>query len=373
MIVCKFGGSSLADHARVLRVAKIVRKNPGRRFVVVSAPGKRFAQDAKITDLLIRWQAGETPFSPVRGRFLEIARGLSMEQAVEDDLLRVESDARHASGVPDFSMSRGEYIMARMLAKLLGFDFVDAKDIIRFQKDGTLDSAETEFLIRKRLSGIAHAVIPGFYGADSGGNVRVFPRGGSDITGALIAAAMRADEYENWTDVSGFMSADPKIVPEAIPLAEIGYHQARTICSYGAEVLHPDSILPVEQSRIPTRVKNTFDPKKPGTRLSESALIGGVACVSGKLGRDGHAHIAVVPALQIDAIKELARANLEILNHERVRGASILTVPDSALNSAIRQIHARMFREMEKPADESAGTKRPRGFIEALPSQKCAR
>lgn len=345
MLVCKFGGSSLATHGRLLRVAGIVHQNPRRRFIVVSAPGKRACADEKVTDLLIRWQEGSCGFSPIRARFMELARGLHMEEEVRADLDRAERDVKAFDPVSnarlrrDFAASRGEYILARILARQLQYAFVDAGDIIRFSEEGRLLAKEISHAIWDRLSRTRRAVIPGFYGTDPSGNIRTFPRGGSDITGALVAAAMGAEEYENWTDVCGFLSADPQIVPEAKCVPEIGYDQARILCAFGANVLHPDSILPVERAGIPTRIKNTFDPEHPGTILCRDANTS-VPCVAGRLLGDGSAMIVAVPAIYCDTAQALLKCGIDILSRVNGKGHTALRVPSEQMEPCMRILAA---------------------------------
>ncbi len=293
----KFGGSSLSDAGQFQKVAAIVREDPARRFVVVSAPGKRFSGDDKITDLLYRCAAladrredFAAPFALIRDRFLSIERELGlaeahMGQALDD----IEAALRSGRVSRDFVASRGEYLCARLMSVFLGAPMVDAADLIRFRADGKLDMGATERCCAG-LRAMPLAVIPGFYGSMPDGSIRTFSRGGSDITGAIIARMVGASEYENWTDVDGFMMADPRIVPEARTMHAVSYEELRELSYMGASVLHEDSIFPVRQARIPIHVLNTNRPEAGGTWIvNEGTLMkehrhGPIAGIAGRRG-----------------------------------------------------------------------------------------
>ena len=293
----KFGGSSLSDAGQFKKVAAIVRSDPERRFVVVSAPGKRFSGDEKITDLLYRCadlasqrEDFSAPFALIRDRYLAIEKDLGLIAAHMGPALD-EIEKALASGLVtrDFVASRGEYLCARLMGAYLGVPMVDAAQLIRFREDGELDMDAT-MLYCAPLKDLPIAVIPGFYGAMPGGTVRTFSRGGSDITGAIIARAVGADVYENWTDVDGFMMADPRIVPEARIMHAVSYEELRELSYMGASVLHEESIFPVREARIPIHVRNTNRPEGGGTWIvNEGTLIkehrhGIVAGISGRKG-----------------------------------------------------------------------------------------
>ena len=293
----KFGGSSLSDAGQFKKVAAIVRSDPERRFVVVSAPGKRFSGDEKITDLLYRCadlasqrEDFSAPFALIRDRYLAIEKDLGLIAAHMGPALD-EIEKALASGLVtrDFVASRGEYLCARLMGAYLGVPMVDAAQLIRFREDGELDMDAT-MLYCAPLKDLPTAVIPGFYGAMPGGTVRTFSRGGSDITGAIIARAVGADVYENWTDVDGFMMADPRIVPEARIMHAVSYEELRELSYMGASVLHEESIFPVREARIPIHVRNTNRPEGGGTWIvNEGTLIkehrhGIVAGISGRKG-----------------------------------------------------------------------------------------
>lgn len=278
MIVAKFGGSSLADAAQFCKVKDIVASDFRRQIVVPSAPGKRFAQDEKITDLLYRCHAaqlrGESAallFSQVRERYLMIARQLGLSIDIGAALDTIEA-AINAGASADYCASRGEYLNGLLLADYLGFAFLDAAEAVRFDENGILDAEATNRLLGERLHALAPVVLPGFYGSDPAGNIRVFSRGGSDITGALAARAVCAERYENWTDVSGFLMADPRIVPNPRPMENITYHEMHELSRAGATVLHEDSVFPVSRAGIPTNIRNTNQPGHPGTMITPTAV-----------------------------------------------------------------------------------------------------
>ena len=293
----KFGGSSLSDAGQFQKVGAIVRGDPARRFVVVSAPGKRFSGDDKITDLLYRCAAlagrredFSAPFGQIRDRYLSIERDLGLEQAHMGPALdEIEAALRTGRASRDFVASRGEYLCARLMGAYLGAPMVDAAQLIRFKEDGTLDMERTACYCAP-LKDLPLAVIPGFYGTMPDGSIRTFSRGGSDITGAIIARAVGADVYENWTDVDGFMMADPRIVPEARVMHAVSYEELRELSYMGASVLHEESIFPVREARIPIHVRNTNRPEGGGTWIvNEGTLIkehrhGIVAGISGRKG-----------------------------------------------------------------------------------------
>ena len=274
--VAKFGGSSLAGAEQFRKVRDIVRADESRRFVVVSAAGKRFKTDHKVTDLLYLVQAHlkygvshEEILSMIEDRYVEIRDQLGLSFDVEK-----EFDTLRRWLTPDVSVdelvSRGEYLNARLMAEYLGYRFVDATEVIYFQYDGKIDMEKSCEAIRRAARDAEGLVIPGFYGAMPNGRIRVMSRGGSDITGAVVAAAVDADVYENWTDVSGILMADPKIVKNPRPIPRITYSELRELSFMGASVLHEESILPVKEKNIPLNIRNTNEPDNPGTMIMES-------------------------------------------------------------------------------------------------------
>lgn len=272
--VAKFGGSSLADAAHFENAAKIIRSDRTRKYLVVSAPGKRSPSDTKITDLLLESLASahrDSIIETVAERFQDIIRELGLKLSIEDDVAQMKKAAR--LGLRDFLLSRGEYLSAKIMAAFLGYDFIDACEGIFFDAPYRCNWAETQKRMAQLLKKSRHAVIPGFYGADPNGNVCTFLRGGSDITGAIVASAAGADVYENWTDVSGVLAADPRITPNPQLIQTITYGQLRTFAHLGAQVLHEDAIAPCKKSGIPILIKNTDRPMEKGT-LVVSGLAG---------------------------------------------------------------------------------------------------
>lgn len=300
MIVSKFGGSSLAEAANFLQVRTILREDPERRYIVVSAPGKRHEDDQKITDLLLSChqlaqdgQAFEDVFSQVADRFQCIAQGLGKPGLLEKQLETVHA-ALQQSASRAFIASRGEYLCAVLMASFLELPFVDAADIIRFDAQGRLMKTETQDLIRHRLLHMERAVVPGFYGADMDGNIHTFSRGGSDISGALLAAALNAELYENWTDVTGFRATDPGIIPDASIILQLTYRELRELSSLGAKVLHEESVYPVRHAGIPTCIRNTGNPGHPGTLILPSPRqTNRIPAVTGIAGKGGYSTITL--------------------------------------------------------------------------------
>lgn len=271
--VVKFGGTSMADAKSISKVADIINQDKKRKYVVVSAPGKRFSQDHKITDMLyacyhdlqINGECKAT-FEKIRERFKGIVEDLALDLDIDSYLDKVESDMLKYNSA-EFCASRGEYLSAVITAAKLGFTFIDAKDIMVFNENGDFEPEITNQKVKEVLSKIDRAVIPGFYGGDESGLVHTFSRGGSDVSGAVIARAVGASLYENWTDVNGFMSADPRIVANPKPIEKLSYRELRELAYMGANVLHPESIFPVRVSNIPINIRNTFCPEAKGTMI----------------------------------------------------------------------------------------------------------
>jgi len=292
MIVCKFGGSSLAETAQIRKVEAILTSDSRRKITVVSAPGKRYSEDIKITDMLYTCHeeasAGKSfseSFNTIRKRYLEIGEELGIKISnLADELNIIENNIRQGESA-DYAASRGEYLCAKILAEYMGREFLDTEGLIVIAEDGSVDPVSYE-LMAEKLSSDANYIIPGFYGSDKDGFVKTFTRGGSDITGAIASRACNAELYENWTDVSGILMADPGIVHEPKTIAEITYEEARELASIGAAVFHEEAIAPVRDAAIPINIKNTNKPEDPGTRIvphrddQSQPIIG----VSGKIG-----------------------------------------------------------------------------------------
>ena len=286
-VVCKFGGSSLADSAQMRKVAHIVAEDDQRRFVVPSAPGKRTEDDTKVTDLLYlchelarqKIDISET-FSKVHERYMQLVTDLNLDLDMEGLLASTREEISEGAS-EDFVASRGEFLNGHVMASLLGASFVDPADVIKFRSEGRLDPA-SYCLLRDRLCGQERYVIPGFYGTDPKGDVRTFSRGGSDITGAIVARAVGACAYENWTDVSGMLMADPRMIDKPLAVEEITYREIRELAYMGAAVFHDEAMFPVREAQIPVHIRNTNRPEDKGTRIlprrePTDRLIAGVA------------------------------------------------------------------------------------------------
>ena len=274
--VVKFGGSSLADAKQFEKVAAIIKADPARRYVVPSAPGKRFSGDDKVTDLLYQCydQASkgeniDAEFQKIVDRYNDIIRDLGLNFNLDNEFAQIKSAFLFHAG-RDYAASRGEYLNGKILAEYLGFPFIDAAGVIFFNEDGSFNAKLTNTILSAKLRTVHNAVIPGFYGAMPNDTIRTFSRGGSDITGSIVARAADADLYENWTDVSGFLMADPRIVTNPKPIHIITYHELRELSYMGAGVLHEDAIFPVRFAGIPINIRNTNQPDHPGTMIRES-------------------------------------------------------------------------------------------------------
>lgn len=274
--VVKFGGSSLADAEQFKKVANIVKADETRHYVVASAPGKRSDDDTKVTDMLYkcyheaaRGREFEGLFADIIKRFQDIVSGLGIEFDLEKEFELIKSAFLHKAG-KDYAASRGEYLNSKILAAYLGFDFIDAADVILFNDDGTLNMEGTNTLLASILEDHGRAVIPGFYGSMPNDTIKTFSRGGSDITGSIVARAAKADLYENWTDVSGFLMADPRIIKDPLRIETITYAELRELSYMGATVLHEEAIFPVRFADIPINIRNTNSPEDEGTYIVPS-------------------------------------------------------------------------------------------------------
>ncbi|MDR0929519.1 MAG: aspartate kinase [Oscillospiraceae bacterium] len=301
-IVTKFGGTSLCDAAHFQNVASILNADPARRFVVPSAPGKRFDSDEKVTDLLYQChrlgstgQNFDKPFNQIIDRFREIAEALGLSDNWQRELAQIRQRIP-GEKTADYAASRGEYLCGKMLAEYLGWDFLDPTEVVCFDADGNLDSECTHTICKAELSHFDKAVIPGFYGAMPDGRIRTFSRGGSDITGAIVARAAMASLYENWTDVPGFLMADPRVVENPRLIDCLTYRELRELSYMGASVLHEDAVFPVRKAGIPVNIRSTVHPDHPGTRIvPQTDQID--ATITGIAGRKGFKVITVEKAL----------------------------------------------------------------------------
>ena len=277
-IVTKFGGSSLADSIHFKKVKNILESNPERKYIIPSAPGKSSFKDFKITDLLYLCQAHvksgislDDVFKLISERYKSIVDDLNLNLDLTSYLNIIKTDIENGSSV-DYTASRGEYLNGIILANYLNIDFIDAKDVIKFNKYGTLNIEETYVALKDKLSNYERAVIPGFYGSNEHGDIVTFSRGGSDITGALVAASINAKLYENWTDVSGFLMADPRIVNNPKKIKTITYGELRELSYMGASVLHEEAVFPVRTSGIPINIRNTNEPENEGTLIVSNEI-----------------------------------------------------------------------------------------------------
>ncbi len=315
--VVKFGGSSLADANQFIKVANIIKADPARRYVVPSAPGKRSPKDIKVTDMLYacydvaaRGHDFLPMFEDIKRRYTDIIADLGIDLSLEQEFEIIKLSFRARVG-RDYAASRGEYLNGIILAKYLGFEFIDAADVIYFGEDGKLLLAETLKTLGKRLSKTPNAVIPGFYGSMPNDTVKTFSRGGSDITGSIVAAAVNADLYENWTDVSGFLVCDPRIVANPEPIGTITYRELRELAYMGAGVLHEDAIFPVRQAGIPINIKNTNKPDDKGTFIVEKADSDSPYTITGIAGTKGFVTVSIEKDM-MNSEKGFGRRVLEV-------------------------------------------------------------
>ena len=320
--VVKFGGSSLADAKQFKKVADIVLAEDCRHYVIPSAPGKRFSDDDKVTDLLYtcykmasQGESIDEIFSRITDRYDGIIKDLGLcDFSLEEDYYFIRHSVLHKAG-RDFVASRGEYLNGKILAKYLNFDFIDAAEVIFFKEDGTFDAEKTNDAMAARLSKHKYAVIPGFYGAMPNDTIKTFSRGGSDITGSIVARAAKADIYENWTDVSGFLMADPRIIENPQVIDTITYRELRELSYMGATVLHEDAIFPVRIAGIPINIKNTNNPADRGTMIVPVAEENATKVITGIAGKKGFSVITVEKDMMNSELG-FGRRVLEVLENE---------------------------------------------------------
>ena len=322
--VAKFGGSSLADAEQFKKVRDIILGDPSRRYVVPSAPGKRSAEDTKVTDMLYdcyrlaeeEYDFGEE-FSLIEERYNGIISELGLDLDLSGEFETIRGAFRYHAG-SDYAASRGEYLNGIILSKLIGYDFIDAAKVIKFFENGTFDAEKTQIILSDRLTRHERAVIPGFYGTLPNGTIKTFSRGGSDITGSIVARAAAADMYENWTDVSGFLMADPRVVDDPCTIETITYHELRELSYMGATVLHEDSIFPVRFAGIPINIRNTNDPGAKGTMIVPAAdSFDAERVITGVAGKKGFS-VLNIEKDQMNAEIGYGRKVLEAIEHEGV-------------------------------------------------------
>ena len=347
--IFKFGGSSLANAEQFQKVGEIIRSDESRRYVVPSAPGKRFDGDTKVTDLLYKCYniavQGEdfgAVLQEIKERYYEIIRGLKLDLSLEDEFAQIEKDFKAQAG-SDYAASRGEFLNGKVMAAYLGYEFVDAATVIRFDKNGNFDADKTDKLLSKRLAKCERAVIPGFYGAYEDGTVKTFSRGVSDVTGSLVAKAIKADLYENWTDVSGFLVTDPRIVENPAVIETITYRELRELSYMGATVLHEDAIFPVRKEGIPINIKNTNKPEDKGTFIVESTCKKPKYTITGIAGKKGFCSINIEKSMMNSEVG-FGRKVLQVFEDQ---GISFEHIP-SGIDTLTVYVHQDEFEEKEQ-------------------------
>ena len=367
LVVAKFGGSSLADAEQFRKVRAIVRADEARKFVVPSAPGKRRSNDYKITDLLYLCHAHvqqgiafDEVFNVIAQRYEELVTELEVDVDIKQYLEEIKANVAGGASA-DYTASRGEYLNGLILAGYLGYKFIDAAELIFFDEQGNFDRDRTKNVVRETLSSIDKAVIPGFYGATPDGEIKTFSRGGSDITGAIIAGGIKADLYENWTDVSGFLMADPRIVDNPKPIESITYRELRELSYMGATVLHEEAIFPVREEGIPINIKNTNVPKDKGTLIIKDKVLNGHArTITGIAGRKDFTVIAIEKTLMNSELgfcrKLLATLESHGVPFENMPSgidSVSLVIADSHLKNKLNKILNEIKRQCEPDSIEA--------------------
>lgn len=347
--VVKFGGSSLATAEQFRKVGNIIRADKDRRFVVPSAPGKRFDGDIKVTDMLYDCYATAEAggdfsgkLNAIKTRYNEIITGLGLDFSLDEDFKIVAENFESKAG-KDYAASRGEYLNGKVMAAYLGYEFIDSALVIRFEEDGTFAADLTNKMMAERLASCDNAVIPGFYGAYEDGRVKTFSRGGSDITGSIVARALKADLYENWTDVSGFLVTDPHVVenPEVVDM--ITYRELRELSYMGASVLHEDAIFPVRKAGIPINIKNTNHPEEPGTMIVATTSRKSRFTITGIAGKKGFVAVSVDKDMMNSEIG-FCRKVLSVFEENNI---SIEHMP-SGIDTMCILVHQDEFQEHEQ-------------------------
>lgn len=347
--IVKFGGSSLASAEQFKKVGEIIRADKSRRYVVPSAPGKRFSDDTKVTDMLYKCYAAafkEKKFAEqleeIKERYNEIIRGLELELSLDEEFRVIRENFAKKIG-RDYAASRGEYLNGIIMANYLGYDFIDAAEVILFDENGVFDADKTNEVLSKRLEESERAVIPGFYGSMPDGTIKTFSRGGSDLTGSIVAKAAKVDMYENWTDVSGFMIADPRIISNPKSIEAITYKELRELSYMGATVLHEDAIFPIRKEGIPINIRNTNAPDDKGTLIVEATCRHPKYVITGIAGKRGFASITIEKAMMNSEIG-FCRRVLQVFEDN---GISIEHMP-SGIDTMTVLVHQSEFEEKEQ-------------------------
>lgn len=351
--VVKFGGSSLASAEQFRKAGSIIRNDSSRRYVVPSAPGKRNPDDTKVTDLLYQCykqailhddseQDFEELLGAIKDRYREIIEGLKLEISLDEEFRTIRENFTKKAGRA-YAASRGEYLNGIIMAAYLGYEFIDAAEVIRFDENKEFDAERTNDILTERLKDTENAVIPGFYGAMESGKIVTFSRGGSDITGSLVARAVQADTYENWTDVSGFLIADPRIIPNARSIEVITYRELRELSYMGATVLHEDAIFPVKKAGIPINIRNTNQPEDKGTLIVEATCQKPRFIITGVTGKKDFASVTVEKAMMNSEVG-FCKKVLEVFEKNNV---SIEHMP-SGIDTMTIIVHQDEFQEKEQ-------------------------
>jgi aspartate kinase len=347
--VVKFGGSSLASAEQFKKVGEIIRSDSNRKYVVPSAPGKRNSKDTKVTDMLYQCyataEAGKkfsTQLDKIKARYQEIIDGLGLSVSLEDEFFVIEKNFKEKAG-SDYAASRGEYLNGILMAAYLNYEFVDAAEVIAFDENGEFLAEKTNSILKERLKNTDCAVIPGFYGAKPDKTVQTFSRGGSDITGSIVARAVQADLYENWTDVSGFLVADPRIIKHPEVIETITYKELRELSYMGASVLHEDAIFPVRKSGIPINIRNTNAPADNGTMIVEGTCSKPKYTITGIAGKKNFVAINIEKDM-MNAEIGFGRKVLQVFEDN---GISFEHVP-SGIDTMTVFVHQTEFSEKEQ-------------------------
>lgn len=347
--VVKFGGSSLADAAQFKKVGKIIRDDTSRKYVIPSAPGKRFSEDIKVTDMLYKCYGAavrEKKFTDllkeIQKRYQEIIDDLGLTLSLDKEFETIRHDFGKKVG-REYAASRGEYLNGIIMANYLGFEFIDAAEVIAFDENGVFLADKTNELLSERLANVEYAVIPGFYGAKPDGSIQTFTRGGSDVTGSLVAKAIHADMYENWTDVSGFLIADPRIIKNPKGIEAITYKELRELSYMGATVLHEDAIFPVRKEGIPINIRNTNAPEDKGTLIVEGTCRKPKYTITGIAGKRGFASITIEKAMMNSEVG-FGRKVLQVFEEQ---GISFEHMP-SGIDTMTIFVHQDEFEEHEQ-------------------------
>lgn len=347
--VVKFGGSSLASAQQFQKVGEIIRAEESRRYVVPSAPGKRFSGDTKVTDMLYQCYAlaeADKNFTDIleniKTRYNEIIEGLQLDLSLENEFEIIKENFTKKAG-SDYAASRGEYLNGIIMANYLGYEFIDAADVIFFDEEGHFDDVKTNDVLSAKLDEIDRAVIPGFYGSMPDGSIKTFSRGGSDLTGSIVAKAAKVDLYENWTDVSGFMIADPRIINNPKTIEAITYKELRELSYMGATVLHEDAIFPIRKEGIPINIRNTNAPEDNGTLIVEATCREPKYTITGIAGKQGFASITIEKAMMNSEIG-FCRKVLQVFEDN---GISIEHMP-SGIDTMTVFVHQSEFQENEQ-------------------------